>query len=247
MAYLNTSIPIIDAYIRGNFLRDNRDSFDTTFPCLIFGMTSIPAQAPLFHFAMEDGGLWWRMPIHAFCWKPDAPQQELDELVLWDSFSYHVSATQFPYLKSRVMTFTSRRRVEYKSRYLFTLDWAASTDSGDTDYLFSEYPSMHKCGHVLAMDNGNFAIQPNNRLRLHDPSFTVKEDVVIHRMYNNTIWTAERNPRWLTPDTEIMQYDHTDLDSGESNLRRSAVYRQSEASDVVRTDFETNPFDVTGF
>ena len=101
MSYLNIPIPTIEAYVRGNFLRDQTDSFDKKFPCYIFGMCSIPAQAPLFHFIMEDGGLWWRMPIHAFCWKEDAPEQELDELVLWDSFSYHVSSTCFPLLKNK--------------------------------------------------------------------------------------------------------------------------------------------------
>ena len=101
MSYLNTPTPVVEAFIRGNFLRNQEDSFDKKFPCYIFGMSSIPAQAPLFHFMMEDGGVWWRMPIHAFCWKEDAPQQELDELVLWDSFSYHVGATCFPLLKNK--------------------------------------------------------------------------------------------------------------------------------------------------
>ena len=112
MAYLNTPIPIIDAYVRGNFLRDQKDSFDKKFPCLIVGLSSIPGQAPLFHFVMEDGGIWWRMPIHAFCWKDDTPQQELDELVLWDSFSYHISVTEFPYFKNKVVKFISRRKKE---------------------------------------------------------------------------------------------------------------------------------------
>jgi hypothetical protein len=85
MSYLNTPIPIVEAYIRGNFLRNQEDSHDKKFPCYIFGMCSIPSQAPLFHFIMEDGALWWRMPIHAFCWKEDAPEQELDELVLGGS------------------------------------------------------------------------------------------------------------------------------------------------------------------
>ena len=75
MSYLNTPTPIVEAFIRGNFLRNQEDSFDKKFPCYIFGMSSIPAQAPLFHFSREDGGIWWRMPIHAFCWKEDAPQQ----------------------------------------------------------------------------------------------------------------------------------------------------------------------------
>lgn len=226
MAYLNISTPVIGAYVRGNFLRNQEDSFDKKFPCHIFGMCSIPAQAPLFHFIMEDGGLWWRMPIHAFCWKEDAPQQELDELVLWDSFSYHVSVTSFPILRNHTCKFTSRRRVEYSGRYLFTFDWAGSTDMGDTDFSMSEFPSQHKCGHFIKMDNGNFAIQPNNRMRMHDPSFTIKEDIVIHRKYNETLWTAERNMRWVTPDTDIMDYDHTDLGSGESNKNRSDMYNK---------------------
>jgi hypothetical protein len=234
MAYLNSPIPVIEAYVRGNFLRDQKDSFDKKFPCFIFGVATIPGQAPLFHFVMEDGGMWWRMPIHAFCWKEDAPDHELDELVLWDSFSYHVTSTQFPYLKNKVMKFISRRRKEYSGRYLFTLDWASSTDSGDTDYLFSEYPSQHKCGHVIMMDDGNFAIQPNNRLKLHDPSFTVKSDLVIDRMYNRTLWTAERNSRWVTPDTEVMNYDHTDLAAGESNEERSKLYNENINENTIQ-------------
>jgi hypothetical protein len=226
MAYLNISIPVVGGYVRGNFLRNQEDSFDKKFPCHIFGMCSIPAQAPLFHFIMEDGGLWWRMPIHAFCWKEDAPEQELDELVLWDSFSYHVSVTSFPILRNHTCKFTSRRRVEYSGRYLFTFDWAGSTDMGDTDFSMSEFPSQHKCGHFIRMDNGNFAIQPNNRMRMHDPSFTIKEDIVIHRKYNETLWTAERNMRWVTPDTNIMDYDHTDLSIGESNQLRSDEYNK---------------------
>jgi hypothetical protein len=173
---------------------------------------------------MEDGGIWWRMPIHAFCWKEDAPQQELDELVLWDSFTYHVGVTAFPILKNKTCKFTSRRRVQYSGRYLFTLDWGSSTDMSDTDFGLSEFPSQHKCGHFIQMDNGNFAIQPNNRLIMHDPSFTVKEDIVINRKYNTTLWTAERNGRWVTPDTDVFNYDHTDLDAGESNKERSEEY-----------------------
>jgi hypothetical protein len=45
MSYLNTPIPVVEAYIRGNFLRNQEDSHDKKFPCYIFGMSSIPAQA----------------------------------------------------------------------------------------------------------------------------------------------------------------------------------------------------------
>ena len=72
----------MEAYVRAEFLRNLEDSHGETFPCMIFGVCSIPGRVPMFHFMMEDGAVWWRMPIHAFCWKEDAPTMELDELML---------------------------------------------------------------------------------------------------------------------------------------------------------------------
>jgi hypothetical protein len=87
------------------------------------------------------------------------------------------------------------------------------------------------------MDNGNFAIQPNNRLTVHDPSFCTKPDqLVIHRKYCTTQWSAERNWRWVTPDTDIMEYDHTDLERGESNEARSEIYNASDSPLVADED-----------
>jgi hypothetical protein len=51
---------------------------------------------------MEDGGLWWRAPISAFCSKEEAEDMELSELELWDSFSYHISVTSFYLLENKV-------------------------------------------------------------------------------------------------------------------------------------------------
>ena len=73
MSFLNISIPPFEAFIRAEFLRNMEDSHGVKLPCMVFGMASVPGSAPLFHFMMEDGGLWWRMPIHAFSWKDDAP------------------------------------------------------------------------------------------------------------------------------------------------------------------------------
>ena len=35
--YLNANIPIIDCYVRGNYLRDQKDSHDKYFGCAVFG------------------------------------------------------------------------------------------------------------------------------------------------------------------------------------------------------------------
>ena len=95
MAYLNANIPVIECYVRGNYLRDQKDSHDKYFECVVFGFSSLPKQTPLFHFMMTDGGLWWRAPISAFCKKPGVKELPLNELMLWDSFSYNVGVTTF--------------------------------------------------------------------------------------------------------------------------------------------------------
>ena len=203
----NPNIPPIECFVRGEYLRNLEDSHGTVFPCLVFGFTSIPSRVPLFHFLMEDGGIWWRMPVSAFCWKRDAPPMPLDELVLWDCFSYHATVTVFSVLRNKRMRYTSRRGAEYWGEYLFTIDWTA----GDPNILntgFSEEPGQHKCGHFIKLDNGNYAIQPNNRIRLHDPSFTVKSgQSVIQRKINSHTWTVENTPKWMTSDDDRYDYD----------------------------------------
>jgi len=83
--YLNANVPLIECYVRGNYLRDQKDSHDKYFKCVIFGVSSVPKQVPLFHFIMEDGGVWWKAPISAFCKRPNTEELPLNELVLWIS------------------------------------------------------------------------------------------------------------------------------------------------------------------
>jgi len=51
----------------------------------------------------------------------------------------------------------------YHGKYLFTIDWA-HPDTNILDVEHSEIPQEHKCAHILELDNGNYAAQPNNRL-----------------------------------------------------------------------------------
>jgi len=190
MPELNANIPPIDCYVRGNFLRNQIDSHNEYFECVIFGVSSVQNRSPLFHFMMEDGGLWWRMPINAFCTKPGVPEVDLHELVLWNSFSPNVAVTKFANLTNLKMSYRDRNRNVVQGKYLFTLDWH-NPDSNRLDDGYSETPNEHKCGHVIQRDDGNFAIQPNNRVRVFEPSFANKKDLVIGRLINDRVWDVE--------------------------------------------------------
>ena len=196
MPELNANIPPIDCYVRGNFLRNQEDSHDQYFPCVIFGVSSVQNRSPLFHFIMEDGGLWWRMPINAFCKEPGTPEVDLHELVLWNSFSPNVAVTKFANLTNLKMSYRDRNRNVVSGKYLFTLDWH-NPESNRLDDGYSETPNEHKCGHVIQRDDGNYAIQPNNRVRVFEPSFANKKDLVIGRLINDRVWDVEDMEKWV--------------------------------------------------
>jgi len=207
--YLNANIPLIECYVRGNYLRDQRDSHDKYFWCVVFGVSSIPKQVPLFNFQMEDGGVWWRCPISAFCTEEGVPEQKLSELCLWDSFSYNISVTTFYQLAGTKVKFLQRDKKEQLGKYLFTLDWSEG-DYNELDFGYASKPDQHKCGHVIQMDNGNFAIQPNNRCRFFDSNMGVNfsKPPLINRLVNTHTWSVEDEPKWTTDETEIGQYDY---------------------------------------
>lgn len=205
MPELNANTPIIECFVRGNYLRNQKDSHDLYFPCIIFGVASIPDRVPMFHFLMEDGGVWWRMPPSAFCQRPDVAEPDIHDIVLWNSFSPYITVSKFNALNGMKASYLDRNKVSHSGNYLFTLDWH-SPEMNNMDVGYSENVGQHKCGHVIALDDGNFAIQPNNRVRIFDPSFSVKKEPVIKRLLNTHKYSVEDASKWVTSDNEDYEY-----------------------------------------
>ena len=93
MAYLNSNIPATYAQIRREYLYDCKKHHGEVEDCIIFGISSIAGSALLFHAIMENGAIFYRLPITAFIqrgYEPKAvPTRRLDELQLWNCFSYY--------------------------------------------------------------------------------------------------------------------------------------------------------------
>ena len=103
MAYLNINIPTIYAKVKKEYLYDldpkyKKESLD----CIIFGMASITGKSLLFHCLLPNGACYWRLPISAFFQKSfhraQVPDMSVDELELWNCFSYYPSVTEFDFL-----------------------------------------------------------------------------------------------------------------------------------------------------
>ena len=209
MAYLNVNIPATYAQIRREFLYDLQDHHGEVEDCIIFGLASIAGRALLFHAIMENGAIFYRLPIHAFLQRgykvDDVPRARLGELELWNCFSYYPAVTTFDILGGQSGKYLGKDKKWYKGHYLFTIDFAhPESNIVDTDH--SEIPHEHKCAHILALENGNYAAQPNNRVIWSIPSFTVKDEIPYDWKTQTHDWTVENTTQWRTEDSDRFFY-----------------------------------------
>ena len=91
MAYLSANIPPMYAQIRREYLYDRKQRHGEVEECIVFGITSMGGRAILWHAIMENGAIFYRLPLSAFIQRgfkaSDVPRYRLDELELWNCFS----------------------------------------------------------------------------------------------------------------------------------------------------------------
>jgi hypothetical protein len=208
MAYLNANIPVLYAQVRKEYLYDLKSHHGEVEDCVIFGLASMAGKAVLFHCLLPNGAIYYRLPISAFIQRSYAisqvPRMRLDELELWNSFSYYPSVTTFDFLAGQECKYLGKDKKFYTGEYLFTIDWA-HPEPNILDVDHSEIPQEHKCGHFIALNNGNYAIQPNNRVLWHAGNFTTKKEWPDYKTQTSE-WSVE-NKDWTTDDTDRMFYD----------------------------------------
>jgi len=197
--YLNANVPFIQAYIRKEFLYNLEKHFNEFVSCMIFGVNSLPNRALGFHAMIDNGAIFWRLPIHAFVWKLNAPYISINDAQLWDNISIDISVTEFNFLKHRDGSIKLRSGQIITGEYLFTIDYATG--------FYAESPNEHKCSHILKLEDGNFAAMPNNRILWKDASFVVKNEKPDY-ITNTHVWTCEKN--LLTMDDNKMFYEVKD-------------------------------------
>ena len=175
MAYLNADIPPIYCKIRKEYLYDLTKHHGESEDCCVFSVTSITDRALLFNIMLPNGACFWRLPISAFFQRnhnrSQVPDMSLDELQLWNCFSYYPSVHRFDWMDGLDGKFRGKDKKFYPGTYLFTIDWG-HPESNILNVEHSEIPQEHKCAHILALRNGNFAAQPNNRCLWHVNSYT---------------------------------------------------------------------------
>jgi hypothetical protein len=166
MAYLNSSIPTLIGYLDTSFLYNEEAGTTKDYiPIEGFIVTSVPRRCLMFSVMTEMGSQHARVPIHylrsEFTNDISPNIYPLDWLQLWDSFSPYFSVNKIEYLKNASCKVVLKDRTSMRGRYLFTIDWC---NGPDYEFGYSEIPSGHKCAHVIELENGQYAAQPNNRV-----------------------------------------------------------------------------------
>lgn len=206
--YLNANTPTIYCQIRKEYLYDFKKHHGESEDCVIFGIASITGRALLFHIMLPNGAVYYRLPISAFHQKSlsrsEVPDMSIDSLQLWNCFSYYPAITTFDFLGGQRGKFLDKSKKFLEAEYCFTVDWA-SPESNILDTDHSEVPQEHKCAHVLALHNGNYAAMPNNRILWNIPHYTTSSTIPDYKV-QTTVWNVE-NKGWITEDSDVMFYD----------------------------------------
>jgi hypothetical protein len=167
----------------------------------IFGAQSSSGKALLFTGMLDNGTIRSRIPIHMLCSK-ECQKQELDLLQLWDCFSENATVTIYNFLKGARAKVIFKDKTHCWGNYMMTFDWY--------DNPYSNEPTQYKCLHMIQLDNGNFTLQPNNRIFWREMSFTTKQfpENPDYKVDNKIYRCEDKSDRWiLTGDDDQYYYD----------------------------------------
>ena len=157
---MNVNTPVIYTHVRLSEI--TQDEQRGLVECRIFGACSLPGRAILFHCQLNNGAVYYRLPISAFREERfSEPQFKLSQLQPWDCPSEDMEVITYDWLfNQRVQCI---KLGDMMGNYVTTFDWSGV---GTT----AEIAHEHKCAHLIKLDNGQFALQPNNFLLWHEKS-----------------------------------------------------------------------------
>jgi hypothetical protein len=202
-------LPPVKAFVRAEYLYDHQRGHGELVPAIWCSLKSIAGEALRFESYLPTyAALYDKLPISAYVWKPiEGEPLPLDFLQIWDAMSYWATVVDKPLLAGLRAEFFAKDRKTYPGTYLFTID-NCHPDRRIPDFGFSETAEDHKSFNVLQLDNGQFALQPNNRCRFFDPAFTPAEVLQPDFLAATRTYSVEREAKWRLGDTTDVTYDN---------------------------------------
>ena len=198
MSTLLTNLPSTKVYVRKEYLRDLQDGFGEFVEGVWVCAKSIPGRAFYFEtYLPEYGALYDKLPISAFVSSPETPDPDLDlpNLQFWNCMDYGITNICKQFVGSMEWEVRTRHFGSIKGEYLCTLDNYHS-DPDVVDYSTSEVPQEHKSFNLIELENGQFALYPNNRCRVYDISLTPNEAKIPDFKVSTEYYQVENGVKW---------------------------------------------------
>ena len=174
MSQLICNLPAIHVWVRKEFLRDHEDGHGEFVKGVWISCKSMPGRAFYFEtYLPEYGAMFDKLPISAFTWENKTPEQDLSlpNLQFWNCMDYGVVAIHKQFISSMTFEVMTRNAGTLKGKYVATIDNYHS-DINSVDYSTAETPAEHKSHNLIELENGQFGLYPNNRMRIYDNSLT---------------------------------------------------------------------------
>ena len=129
MAYLNANIPVTYAQIRREYLYDLKNHHGEVEDCIIFGMASITGRPILFHAIMENGAIFYRLPISCVYTKRLSSRKKFLNVDLMSYSSGIVLVIillshSWDILDGQAGKYIGKDKKWHSGKYLFTVDFA---------------------------------------------------------------------------------------------------------------------------
>ena len=204
MSELICNLPSEDVWVRKEYLRDHQDGHGEFVKGIWVSAKSIPGRAFYFEtYLPEYGALFDKLPISAFLSEPETPEPDLplNNLQFWNCMDYGVVAISKNFIGSMDFEILSRDHGALTGSYICTLDNYHS-DINAIDYSTSETPAEHKSSNLLELENGQYCLYPNNRMRVYDNSLTPQEPLQPDFKVSTIEYQVESGNRTRLGDTD---------------------------------------------
>lgn len=209
MAYIEHNFYPLKVWVRDEYFYQGKNGKGNFTQGIIISVRCMPGQAALFQVLLDNGVLRDKLPSHALLTKPELPNPDLPfhYLQLWNCFSYNFTLLKLNFVSGGPVEVYMKDKKFYSGKYFATINWGSNDIN--TDITLSEDPMEHKSHHIILLNNGQIALQPNNRIKWSEPSFVTKpfpekpDYLVCNEFYN-----VEDHEKWHTEDSERMFYDN---------------------------------------
>ncbi len=124
------------------------------------------------HVLLESGAHWSGLPIQAISTKNDYSYSH-EVLMPWATMGEQIDCVHFKYLEG--IECATREIIKVSARHTgIIIDWKDG---------FSKYPQEHKPLNLIELENGQFALYPNNYLYFKDAHFISEDSKVNLKFY----------------------------------------------------------------